>query len=81
MLCHSAIVEVAPIRYPSATELLRMKLGFGYFKFPGDPSRNIFHLAGPSVCGSHGAAVVRILRFERASRVGHLCGYDVKVTT
>ena len=54
-LCHSAIVEVAPIRYPSAIELLRMKLGFGYFKFPDDPSRSIFHLAELSVCGSRGA--------------------------
>jgi hypothetical protein len=52
-LCHSAIVEVAPIRYPSAMELLRMKLGFGYFKFPDDPSRNIFHLAEPSVYVGH----------------------------
>jgi len=54
-LRHSAIVEVAPIRYSSAIGLLRMKLGFGHFKFPDDPSRNIFHLAEPSVCGSHGA--------------------------
>jgi len=45
-LCHSAIVEVAPIRYSSAIELLRMKLGFGYFKFPDDASRNIFTIAG-----------------------------------
>ena len=30
------MVEVAPIRYPSAIELLRMKRGVGYLKFPDD---------------------------------------------
>jgi hypothetical protein len=41
-LYHLATAEVTPIRYPSTTGLLHMKLGFGYLEFSDDPSRSSF---------------------------------------